>query len=124
VTGWWNEATGEFEFWLRCGSKENLSETAAAERALVEMAKLKETPGKIVVDGPSNVLMTNGKGEDRGFKPERTVVQKEDRVNGVHKWVIHYHITEPKRISMVKRWALVDRTVGLVRQVQGSISDK
>jgi hypothetical protein len=48
------------------------------------------------------------------------VIVKEDNVNGVREWVTHYHMTEPKRISMVERRALVDNTVGMIRRIQAA----
>jgi hypothetical protein len=73
---------------------------------------------KIVVGSPLNSLMIHGKRQERGFKPERSVVLSEDNSKGEQEWVTRYHITEPKRISMAERRALVDRTRSLIRTVQ------
>jgi hypothetical protein len=57
--------------------------------------------------------MIHGKRQERGFKPKRLVVFGEDNLKGEQEWVTRYHITEPKRISMAERRALVDRTEGV-----------
>jgi hypothetical protein len=89
-----------------------------ADRALNELAGIHERPDKVVVGGLTNSLMTHGKGNDKGFRPERTMVVRKDTVTGVQEWVTWYHMTDPKRISMVDRRRLVDRTVSMIRGVQ------
>jgi hypothetical protein len=68
---------------------------------------------KILVGRPLNSLMIHRKRQESGFKPERLVVLGEDNSKGEQEWVTRYHITEPKRISMAERRALVDRTRGV-----------
>jgi hypothetical protein len=60
------------------------------------------------------------KSADRGFKPERTVMVKEDNVSGVHEWVTRYHKLDPNRISVAERRSLVERRVGMIRRVQAA----
>jgi hypothetical protein len=91
-----------------------------AERALSELAEMAEKPDKVVIGGPTNSLMLHGKGNDKGFGPERTVVVRKDVVTGVQEWVTRYHMTDPKHISMADRRTLVDRTVSLIRGAQAT----
>jgi hypothetical protein len=84
------------------------------DQALAELAVLETYPDVFVVGGPSNSLMVHGKQDIRGFDPERTVKVQKGGAGQTEKWEVRYHMTEPKRISMVEKRTLVDRMVRLV----------
>ncbi len=87
------------------------------DQALAELAVLERYPDVFVVGGPSNSLMVHGRPDIRGFDPERTVKVQKGGAGQNEKWEVRYHMTEPKRISMVEKRTLVDRMVRLVSGV-------
>jgi hypothetical protein len=70
---------------------------------------------KVVVGGSGNCLMEHGNENDRGFRPERKVAVRRDRVRGRE---VAYHMTEPRRISMCERRELVDNVVVVLNEAQ------
>ncbi len=87
------------------------------DQALAELAVLETYPDVFVVGGPSNSLMVHGRSDVRGFDPERTVKVQKGGAGQNEKWEVRYHMTTPKRITMVEKRTLVDRVVRLVSGV-------
>jgi hypothetical protein len=86
-------------------------------KALRELAVIEDYPTSIVIGGPGNSLMEHGVGDGRGFGPERTVKVRQSTVGKVvERWEVKYHMSEPRKISMVEKRQLVDRVVRLVRE--------
>jgi hypothetical protein len=92
------------------------------KRVLEEVGKREEHPDKIVVGGPGNSLIRHGEKEDRGFCPERTVTVEKGSGGEVRRLRVGYHLTEPAKVTMGERRLVIDRTVEMVKQVQGLFS--
>jgi hypothetical protein len=93
-------------------------EENGVEIALEELARMTEQPEKVLIGGPTNSLVEHGTGEMRGFGPERKVKVKINRTSGETVWETRYHLSRPRKIGMVERRDLVDRTVRLIRGAQ------
>ncbi len=68
--------------------------------------------------GSGNCLMEHGNENDRGFRPERKVAVRRDRVSGKQGREVAYHMTEPRRISMCERRELVDNVAMVLNEAQ------
>jgi hypothetical protein len=79
-----------------------------------------EQPEKVLIGGPTNSLVEHGTGETRGFGPERKVKVRLNRARGETEWETRYHLSRLRKIGMVERRDLVDRTD---RFNQGSASN-
>jgi hypothetical protein len=60
----------------------------------------------------------HGEEGNRGFKPERQVTVKQVGQTGRQEWVVRYHMTDPRKISMCERRELVDNVAMIVGEVQ------
>jgi hypothetical protein len=65
-------------------------------------------PDQVVVGGPGNSLVEHEVEGNRGFKLERQVTVRQAGQTGRQEWVVRYHMTEPRKISMFERRELVD----------------
>jgi hypothetical protein len=72
----------------------------------------------VLIGGPTNSLVEHGTGDTRGFGPERKVKVRVNRSTGETEWETRYHLSKLRKIGMVERRDLVDRTVRLIRGAQ------
>jgi hypothetical protein len=93
-------------------------EENGVEVALDELARMTEQPEKVLIGGPTNSLVEHGTGDTRGFGPERKVKVRVNRSTGETEWETRYHLSKLRKIGMVERRDLVDRTVRLIRGAQ------
>jgi hypothetical protein len=95
-------------------------EENVVEIALEELAQMAEQPEKVLIGGPTNSLVEHGTGETHGFGPERKVRVRVNKTTGETEWETRFHLSRPRKIGMVERRDLVDRTVRLIRGAQAT----
>ena len=78
-------------------------------------------PDCIVVGGPSNSLIRHGPSNRRGFGPEKRLLIREEGEGGVTRQ--EFHLTEPARLSLVERGAVVRLTEELVKMCRETVPE-
>jgi hypothetical protein len=85
---------------------------------VVELGKISD---KVIIGGPGNSLFKHGRGDVKGFCPERTV-KVERKVDGeVSRVIVQYHMTEPEKLTMSEKRELIDNVVELARRIGESL---
>jgi hypothetical protein len=84
-------------------------------RGLGEGHGMVEGIDKVVIGGPGNSLVSHGRGEERGFCPERTVQVGKGRDGNVTGVRVRYHLTEPERVKRDEKLELMRNVSTLVR---------
>ncbi len=90
----------------------------AVDLALTELAKIGGQPDKVVIGGPTNLLVAHGTRGRRSFGPERKLTVRRSRNRTETELVTRYHMTDPRKIAMAERRDLADRVVRLTRGIQ------
>ncbi len=91
------------------------------ESVLEKVVELGKIADKVTIGGPGNSLFKHGRGDVKGFCPERTV-KVERKVDGeVSRVSVQYHMTEPEKLTMSEKRELIDNVVELVRRIGESL---
>ncbi len=72
---------------------------------------------KVIIGGPGTSLFRHGRGEDKGFCPERTVKVERSGSGDVTRVSVEYHMTKPEKVTMIEKRELMKVMMELVRRI-------
>jgi hypothetical protein len=108
----------EVEGWVKVNGSLDRTEMESVVERVVELGKISD---KVIIGGPGNSLFKHGRGDVKGFCPERTV-KVERKVDGeVPRVSVQYHMTEPEKLTMSEKRELIDNVVELARRIGESL---
>jgi hypothetical protein len=104
----------EVEGWVKVSGRLDRTEMESVVERVVELGKIAD---KVIIGGPGNSLFKHGRGDVKGFCPERTV-RVERKVDGdVSRVSVQYHMTEPEKLNSSEKRELTDLVVELARRI-------
>jgi len=104
----------EVEGWVKVNGRLDRTEMESVVERVVELGKIAD---KVIIGGPGNSLFKHGRGDVKGFCPERTV-RVERKVDGdVSRVSVQYHMTEPEKLNTSEKRELTDLVVELARRI-------
>jgi hypothetical protein len=108
----------EVEGWVKVNGRLDRTEMESVVERVVELGKISD---KVIIGGLGNHLFKHGRGDVKGFCPERTV-KVERKVDGeVSRVGVQYHMTEPEKLTMSEKRELIDNVVELARRIGESL---